>query len=40
MKKKLSTLTNVVGVATLLVAGYVVITSLPDLRRYIKMSMM
>ncbi len=40
MKKTLSTITSVVGVATLLLAGYVFLKSIPDVRRYIKISTM
>lgn len=40
MKKAMSTLTTVVGAATLLMAGYVILNSIPDLRRYIRISMM
>jgi hypothetical protein len=35
-----STLVMVVGAASLLFAGYVFLTSLPDLRRYIRISTM
>jgi hypothetical protein len=38
--KTLSALTSVVGVATLLLAGYVILKSIPDVRRYIKTSTM
>jgi hypothetical protein len=38
--KTLSALTSVVGVATLLLAGYVILKSIPDVRRYIKISTM
>jgi hypothetical protein len=43
MKKALSGLhvvTTVVGAMGLVFAGYVILNSLPDLRRYIKMSSM
>jgi hypothetical protein len=40
MKKTVSVVTQVVGVATLLGLGYVIINALPDLRRYIKISTM
>lgn len=40
MKKALTTATAVVGVATLAFAGYVLLASLPDLRRYIRISTM
>ena len=39
-KKSLSTLTNVIGIAGLILAGYVMIISAPDVRRYIKISTM
>ena len=40
MKKALTALTTVAGAATLAFAGYVILVSLPDLRRYIKISTM
>ena len=40
MKKTLRVTRNVLGVAGLLFAGYVLVTSLPDMGRYIKISMM
>jgi hypothetical protein len=40
MKKTVSVVTQVVGVATLLGLGCVVVNALPDLRRYIKISTM
>jgi len=40
MKKAFSVVTTVAGVATLAFAGYVILASLPDLRRYIKISTM
>jgi hypothetical protein len=40
MKKTVSTMTKVAGVASLLFAGYVLLTAIPDLKRYIKISMM
>ncbi len=39
-KKSLSTLTNVIGIAGLVLAGYVLIISVPDFKRYIKISTM
>jgi hypothetical protein len=38
--KALSILTKVAGVATLAFAGYILLTSLPDFRRYIRISTM
>jgi hypothetical protein len=38
--KALSTITKVAGAASLLFAGYVFLNAIPDLRRYIKISMM
>jgi hypothetical protein len=38
--KTLSAITTVVGAATLLMAGYVLLAALPDLRRYIRISTM
>jgi hypothetical protein len=38
--KSTSPLTKVLGAASLLFMGYVILTALPDLRRYIKISMM
>lgn len=40
MKKALAAFSTVAGVAALAFAGYVILASLPDLRRYIRMSMM
>jgi hypothetical protein len=40
VKKTVSAITTVVGAATLLMAGYVLLAALPDLRRYIKISTM
>ncbi len=40
MKKALTTATTVVGVATLAFAGYIFLASLPDLRRYIRITTM
>jgi exosortase/archaeosortase len=40
MKKALSTITQVVGVVTLIGIGYVVLNALPDLKRYIRISSM
>ena len=40
MKRALTTATTVVGVAALAFAGYVILASLPDLRRYIRISTM
>jgi hypothetical protein len=38
--KALKRLVNVVGTAGLLLGGYILMKSLPDLRRYIKISTM
>ena len=40
MKKTLITARNVMGIAGLLLAGYLILTSVPDLGRYIRMSKM
>jgi hypothetical protein len=40
VKKTLSVIGSVAGVASLLLAGYVFLKSIPDLRRYIKISTM
>ncbi|MGA8617595.1 MAG: hypothetical protein WB660_03620 [Candidatus Sulfotelmatobacter sp.] len=40
MKKTLSIVTKVAGVATLAFAGYVILAALPDFRRYIRISTM
>lgn len=40
MKKTVSAVTQVIGAAALLFFGYTVLASLPDLRRYIKISTM
>ncbi len=40
MKKTFINLRNIVGIAGLLVAGYLIVTSLPDMGRYIKISNM
>jgi hypothetical protein len=40
MKQAVSVLTQVVGVATLLGLGYVFMSALPDLKRYIRISTM
>ena len=40
MRRALTTATAMVGVATLAFAGYVLLASLPDLRRYIRISTM
>ena len=40
VKKTFVVTRNIVGVAGLLLAGYVLVTSLPDLGRYIKISRM
>ncbi len=40
VKNKKSTARRLLGIAGLLVAGYVVVTSLPDMVRYIKISTM
>ena len=36
----MKTVSNVVAVGTLLFAGYIFLTALPDLRRYIRISTM
>lgn len=38
--KTFSALTKVAGVATLVFAGYIFLASIPDLRRYIRISSM
>jgi hypothetical protein len=38
--KTLLTITSAVGIATLLFAGYVLLTAIPDAGRYIRMSRM
>ena len=38
--KKLFSITNVLATAGVLLAGYVLITSIPDMRRYIRISTM
>ena len=38
--KALKTIRNIVGTAGLLYAGYILIMSMPDFRRYIKISTM
>jgi hypothetical protein len=40
LRKTFITARNVIGVAGLILAGYVLITSIPDLGRYVKMSTM
>lgn len=40
MKKAFSALSTVTAIAGLVFAGYVILSSLPDLRRYIKISTM
>jgi hypothetical protein len=40
LKKTVSTLATVVGVATLALVGFTLLASIPDIRRYIKISMM
>ena len=40
MKKTLLTVTNALGVAALLYAGYLVIQSIPEMPRYIRISTM
>ncbi len=40
MKKTFIAARNIIGVAGLVLAAYVVITSIPDVGRYIKMSNM
>jgi hypothetical protein len=40
MKKTLSAVTTVVGAAGLIFLGYIVVASLPDMGRYIKISSM
>jgi len=40
VKKVQTVLKNAVGMTGLLVAGYMLVTSLPDLRRYIRISRM
>lgn len=40
MSKSAATITKVIGTASLLFMGYVFLTALPDLRRYIRISMM
>jgi hypothetical protein len=40
MNKAISTIANVVGAATLLLVGYAIVASLPDLRHYIRLSTM
>lgn len=36
----MKTFVNIVGSASLVLAGYIILTSLPDLKRYIKISTM
>lgn len=40
VKKTLATMTSIAGTATLLLIGYVFLTSIPDLKRYIRISTM
>jgi hypothetical protein len=40
MKRTMSTIANLAGVATLMFVGYAVLTSLSDLKRYIRISTM
>jgi len=40
MRKAFSAATTVAGLAALAFAGYIIFASLPDLRRYIRMSTM
>ena len=40
MNRAASTVVMVMGAVSLLLAGYVLLTSLPDLRRYIRISRM
>ncbi|MGA6982404.1 MAG: hypothetical protein WCC95_16915 [Candidatus Sulfotelmatobacter sp.] len=40
MKKTLSTVTTILGAAGLVFIGYIVVASLPDVGRYIKISTM
>jgi len=40
MKKALSTMANLAGVVTLMMVGYVVFTSLSDIKRYIRITTM
>jgi len=40
MKKTLLAITNALGVAALMYAGYLVIQSIPEVRRYIRITTM
>jgi hypothetical protein len=40
MKKTLFTIANLAGAATLMMVGYVVLTSLSDVKRYMRISTM
>jgi hypothetical protein len=40
MKRTMATLANLAGVATLMFVGYTVLSSLSDLKRYIRISTM
>jgi hypothetical protein len=40
LKKTFITARNIIGVAGLILAGYVIISSIPDVGRYIKISQM
>jgi len=40
MKKALTTVTNILGAVTLIYTGYILIRSIPELGRYVKMRAM
>ncbi len=40
MRKTASTITTIVGAATLFLAGYAFLAALPDLRRYVRINTM
>jgi hypothetical protein len=40
MKKTLSAIANLAGAATLMMVGYVILRSLPDVKRYIRIRTM
>jgi exosortase/archaeosortase len=40
MSKAVATLANLTGVAALMVVGYAIIRSIPDIKRYIRISTM
>lgn len=40
MKRLQTALTNAIGITGLLFAGYVLVRSIPDIRRYLKISTM